>query len=190
MELWSHNRTPGLSYARIAYHYARPGAIDDHRGLMPGDLKIPALPAREPKAVGGAAGAKFHYPDALGLTATSGKVETVSFPLATQLKIALWHAEKGAQLKFSLPVEQTGRAGIRLVAVHRPEGATVRVLLDGKPLLTDGGGEAIRLKSAHASRVLNVHFQPTELRAGTHEITLECVESGLVGLDYVWVKKQ
>jgi len=31
LELWVHNRTPGLSYARIAYHYARPGAIDDHR---------------------------------------------------------------------------------------------------------------------------------------------------------------
>ena len=47
MELWAHNRTPGLSYARIAYHYARPGAIDDHRALMPSDLRVPVLPKRE-----------------------------------------------------------------------------------------------------------------------------------------------
>ena len=65
MELWAHNRTPGLSYARIAYHYARPGAIDDHRGLMPSDLKIPPLPKREPKALGGATGARFSYFDQL-----------------------------------------------------------------------------------------------------------------------------
>ena len=44
---------------RIAYHYARPGAVDDHRGLMPSDLRIAPLPKREPKALGGARGARF-----------------------------------------------------------------------------------------------------------------------------------
>ena len=37
LELWAHSPTPGMSYARIAYYYAQPDAIDDHRGLMPGD---------------------------------------------------------------------------------------------------------------------------------------------------------
>ena len=95
LELWSHNRTPGLSYARIVYHYARPGAVDDHRGLMPSDLKIPALPKRAFEAVGGAAGARCFYVDPLRPQATAGRVETVPFPLATQLQVVQWQAEKG-----------------------------------------------------------------------------------------------
>ena len=54
LELWAHSPTPGLSYARIAYYYARPDSIDDHRGLMPGDMKIQPLPKRDLEARGGA----------------------------------------------------------------------------------------------------------------------------------------
>lgn len=188
IELWAHNRTPSLSYARIAYHYARPGAIDDHRALAPSDLRIPPLAKREPKALGGAAGAQFHFPAQLHLEATAGQLETVPFPLATQLQLALWHADKGGRLKFSLPVEKSGRTTIHWVAVHRPDGATVRASLDGKPLAFAGGDDTVRLRSAFAPRVLNVNFQPVELTAGAHEIVVECVEAGAVGLDYVWVK--
>ncbi len=190
LELWSHNRTPGLSYARIVYHYARPNAIDDHRGLMPADLTVDPLPKRVPVAAGGASGARFFLPAQLDLQATGGRVETVPCPLATQLQIARWQANQGDQLKIKLPVERAGRAAIHLVAVHRPDGATVQALLDGKPLPVAGGTEQIRLHSAHAPRVLNVNFQPVELEAGPHELSLKCVQAGSVGLDYVWVKKQ
>ena len=189
LELWAHNRTPGLSYARIAYHYARPDAIDDHRGLMPCDLTIKPLPKREFQAVGGAAGARCFHFDQLRPEATAGRLETVPFPLATQLQIANWQAEKGGRLKFSLPVEKDRRASLHLIAVHRTDGATVRALSDGKPLATLDGAEEIRLRSAHAPRVLNVHFRPVELKAGEREIVLECVEGGAVGLDSIWVKE-
>jgi len=190
LELWSHNRTPGLSYARIVYHYARPGAIDDHRGLMPSDLRIVPLPKREPAAVGGATGAKFFYVDPLRPEATAGRVETVPFPLATQLQIVQWQAEKGAKLKFALPIEKDSRAAIHFVALHRPDGAAVRVLLDGKPLATGNGTEEVRLQSAYTPRLLNVNFKPVELKAGTREFVLECIEPGPVGLDYIWVKSE
>lgn len=190
MELWAHRRTPGLSYARIAYVYARPGMVDDHRGVMPSDLTIPALPKREPVAAGGATGAKIHLAEALRPEATAGSVEAVPFPLATQLQVVQWRTEKGGKLKLTLPIEKDGRFAIHLVAVHQPAGATVRALVDGKALLPDGEGGTVALKSAHASRVLNVNFKPTELKAGTHELILECVEAGLVGLDYVWVKSE
>ena len=188
LELWSHNRTPGLSYARIAYHYARPGAIDDHRGLMPSDLKVVPLPRREPVAAGGAAGARFHFVAQLRPEATAGRVETVPFPLATHLEVLQWQAEKGARLKFNLPIEKDGRTVIHLVAVHRPDGATVRALLDGQPLSTAEGADRVRLRSAHAPRVLNVNFKPLKLEGGSRELVLECVEPGWVGLDYLWVK--
>ncbi len=190
IELWAHNRTPGLSFARIVYYYARPNAIDDHRALMPADLKIPVLPKREPKALGGAAGARFYLPDKLHPEATSGRTETEAFPLATQLQIALWHAEKGQKLKLALPAEKAGRATIHLVAVHRPDGATVRALLDGKVVpLADGATEA-HLRSSFAARILNVHFKPVELTPGTRELVLECVEPGAVGIDYLWIKDE
>ena len=190
LELWSHNRTPGLSYARIVYHYARPGAIDDHRGLMPSDLRIMPLPKREPAAVGGATGAKFFYVDPLRPEATAGRVETVPFPLATQLQIVQWQAEKGARLKFTLPIEKDSRATFHFVALHCPDGATVRVLLDGKPLATAGGAEEVRLRSAYVPRLLNVNFKPVELKAGAREVAVECIEPGPVGLDYIWVKSE
>ena len=94
MELWSHNRTPGLSYARIAYHYARPNAMDDHRALMPADLKIPVLPKREPKALGAASGARFLMMNQLKPETTSGPLETISSPLATQHELLHWNAKK------------------------------------------------------------------------------------------------
>ncbi|HNQ91210.1 MAG TPA: DUF2961 domain-containing protein [Verrucomicrobiota bacterium] len=188
MELWSHTVTPGMSYSRVVYHYARPHAMDDHRPLMPSDLRITPLPRREPKAVGGASGARFHFLDAMGPVATAGAVATVPFPLATQLRVVEWTAVKGARLQFSLPVDKDQRATLHLVAVHRPDGATVRALLDDQPLRVAGGASEVRLRSAHAARVLNVHFEPVDLKAGTRTITLECVEPGPVGLDYVWVK--
>ncbi len=190
MELWAHRRTPGLSYARIAYVYARPGMVDDHRGLMPSDLKIPGLPKREPVAAGGASGAKIYLADQLRPEATAGSVEAVVFPLATQLQVVQWRAEKDGKLKLNLPIEKDGRYAIHLVAVHRPGGATVRAWVDGKVLLLGDGQETVALHSAHAPRVLNVDFKPVALKAGTLELTLECVEPGLVGLDYLWVKAQ
>jgi hypothetical protein len=41
LELSAHNRTPGLSYARIAYHYARPGAIRSRRRAGPPSIWWP-----------------------------------------------------------------------------------------------------------------------------------------------------
>lgn len=190
LELWTHNRTPGLSYARIAYHYARPGAVDDHRGLMPSDLRVIPLPKREPKMAGGATGARFFYADQLHPEATAGRVETAPCSLATQLQAVLWQAEKGAKLKLNLPVAKDGRAMIHLVAIHRPDGGAVRMLINGQTVPTEGGGETVKLKSAHAPRDLNVNYKSVELKAGSQEIVLECVEPGPVGLDYLWVKDQ
>jgi len=187
MELWTHNPTPGLSYARIAYHYARPDAVDDHRALMPSDLKIPALPKREPRALGAASGARFYIAQECRPEATAGRLENALEPLATQLRVVRWAAVKGARMKLRLPIEKDGRAPIKLVAVHRPGGAVVRAFLDGQPVRFAGRAETVALRSAHAVRVLNVHLAPVEVKAGTHELALECVEEGVVGLDYIWV---
>ena len=109
IELWAHSPTPGLSYARIAYYYARPNSVDDHRGLMPGDLKIQPLPRRDLEARGGATGATCMSFDDIKMEVSGGKLETQPMPLALRLHVAHWQAEKGAKLKFSLPFEKDGK---------------------------------------------------------------------------------
>lgn len=188
LELWCHSRVSDLSYARIAYHYARAGAVDDHRALMPSDLIIPPLPKRKLFTAGGSAGAQIYLMDQLRTEASPGSVQVVPFPLATQLKVTQWRAEKGGKLKLALPIEKDGRAAIHVGAVCRTNGAVVRALLDGKPLRVEDGTETVAMRTTYAPRVLNLNFKPTEVKAGSHEFVLECVESGLVGLDFVWVK--
>lgn len=187
MELWTHRRTPGLSYSRIAYLYARPGAIDDHRGLAPSDLKIPVLPKRELVAAGAATGARFFLPTELKPVASAGAVELVPAPLATQLQVLQWNAPKGARLTLSLENAKDGPVEIHPVLVHSPNGAVVRASIAGHRLKVADSG-SVPLRAEHSERVLNVNFNPVSLKTGTHELVLECEEPGTVGLDYVWVK--
>ena len=187
IELWAHRPTPGLSYARIAYHYARPGAVDDHRALMPSDLKLPVLPKRMPEAAGGAEGATIHLAAKLGAQATSGAVETVPCAIATQLELVQWHAEKGAELKLRVPIAKAGRTTLHLVALHSPEGATLQATIGGKALVVGDKESIVSLRSPHAQRVLNVAFLALDLPAGEQELVLKCVEPGVVGLDYCWI---
>jgi hypothetical protein len=188
MELWTHGLVPGMSYARIVYHYGRPGMVDDHRGLAPSDLRVVPLPLRKLQAAGGASGARFYLPDQLQPTATSGQVQTEPLSIATQLKVLEWKAEKGQLLKLKLPVEKDGKAQIHPVLVHRPGAASVRFLFDGQELPADSKGGTIDVRTPHATRVLNVNLSPVELKTGSHELNIECVEPGLFGLDYIWVR--
>ncbi len=45
-----------------------------------------------------------------------------------------------------------------------------------------------RLRSDYAPRLLNVNLKPVELQAGSRELMIECVDAGVVGLDYLWLK--
>jgi len=62
----------------------------------------------------------------------------------------------------------------------------VRVLVDDRPLATGSGAEVVSLKSAHAPRMLNVGFKAVHLEAGSRAVATECIEPGVVGLDYLW----
>jgi hypothetical protein len=188
LELWSHNPTPGMGYARIAYLYALPGAADDHRGLMPADLRVPPLPPREPQALGGASGARFHHFEDLEPSVTEGAVAVEASDIATRRRVVSWRAEKGAALTVKVPIEKAGERTFHLVAVHRSDGATIRVKVNDSALrLADGEADAA-LRAAHAPRDLNVHLRPARLEAGEATLTIECVEPGRVDLDYLWIK--
>jgi hypothetical protein len=198
MELWHHRPKPGLAYARMAYLYARPGAIDDHRRVLRSELVVPVLPVQEPEATYGADGATLVQADVSGLQVSDGAVELDSgWPTAGSGAIVTWSARPGQTLSFPFALTDAGERRINLVAAHRPDGGSVRVRLDGEPLEVQGlggaelgerGSDVLVLRSRHARRLLSAGFAPRTLEAGAHVLTLECVEAGPVGLDYLWIR--
>ena len=95
-------------------------------------------------------------------------------------------------------MDKAGEFAVNIVAAHRPDGGTVRVLLDGKAIkVRNLGGAAfgqrdaedLPLKSRHVERRLSTAFHPGKLEAGEHTLTIECKEPGSFGFDYLWVKR-
>jgi len=198
MELYHHYPFPGISYGRTAYLYTRPGAIDDHRRLLRSDLKVPPIPPREPAAVGAAGNSVFHHFDALKLEMGGKSVVGLSPVGPSGGRMVLWNPEAGATLTARFPVDKAGEFAVNIVAAHRPDGGTVRVLLDGETVkVRNLGGaafgrrdsEELPLKSHFAERRLSTAFHSRKLEAGEHTLTIECREPGSFGFDYLWVKR-
>jgi hypothetical protein len=198
MELWHHRPRPGLGYARIAYLYARPGAVDDHRRVQRSELFVADLAAYEPEAAYGAHGATFRLLDC-DVVETEGAdaLEEHDWPTAAHGSLVGWTAEPGDQLTIPLDVAADGEFRLNLVAAHRPDGGVVSITLDGEPLTIEhlGGAELgragtdeLHLRSRHARRVLSTGFAPRELTAGEHTLTLTCTQPGAFGFDYLWYR--
>jgi hypothetical protein len=187
MELWQHSSSPQLSYAAIAYAYARPGALDDHRTLTGTDLVVSPMPPVEPLAIGGARESEFHFAEELTPTATSGKLELRELEIAPRNKALFWEAEAGETLTFTLPLE-SGEYEINFVGLHRVGGPKLRFSVDGTPLTLRDGGEIAELRADFAERMLNVRFARVPIEAGKREFQVECLESGTTAIDYFWVR--
>lgn len=188
MELWHHTPTPDVSYARIAYHYARPGCLDDHRPLGRADLVVDDLPRWEPVARAGAAGAVFHHLEDRPVVASAGSVERMACDLASRGRVTAWAARRGERLTIPFEVRDAGVHEIRLIALHRPDAGALRAILDDTPLLAGDPSGVVSLRIAHGTRLLNVFFRNRVLTAGSHSLRLECVEPGLIGADYMWLR--
>jgi len=189
LELYPHTKTPGMSYACLAYHYARPGCLDDHRALTPAELIVPPLPPREAVISHGSRNSKIFYFDELATTLSAGALEPVRMPLAMRGRVLAWRAEQGQRLEATFAIETEGSYKPNLVLLHRPGGAAVKLLLDGRPLLGQDGEEQFALRTAHQPRDLNIYLQETPLGTGDHTLEIECVEDGFIGLDYLWVQR-
>jgi len=198
MEMWHHRPQPGLGYARLAYVYARPGAVDDHRRVQRSELVVHELAQCEPEAVYGAHGATFHHVSRAELSLEGGEVaDETDWPTAAHGALVGWNAGPGDRLTIPFEVAEEGERRLNLVATHRPDGGVVAVSLDGEPLtvqdlggaeLGSTGSNELNLRSYHARRLLSTGFTPLELSAGEHVLTLECSEAGRFGFDYVWLR--
>lgn len=189
MELFCHERTPGFSYARIGYHYARPGMMDDHVPLTTDDVRPFTLPPTwEPAARGQGANSTFHPCETLAAPSAATRLEDGALWQGGRLLV--WTPEQaGATLALPLDIPEQAAYEVQLVCRLREDGGALTATLDGQPLQFNGD-KPLSLNAPHQtlSRLFNSPKRP--LDPGKHTVILKAVEAGKpIGLDFVAIKK-
>ena len=196
MELCSHERTPGMSYARIGYHYARPGLTDDHQTLMPDDLRLPLLPENwQPAARMGAANAVFFAAEDIATDAEA--THLTDGRLWAGGKLLIWTPTKDrGQKSFKIPVTLAGRQQIHVAFAMTARSGKIAFHLDGQPLLLENEADDVDLHCPYRTLLRSIALMPVELQAGDHTLTLEAKDTpdetanSEVGIDFIWVQRK
>jgi len=209
IELFTHDRTPGFSYARIGYHYGRPGLIDDHVLITNEDVRHLELPAKwKPAARKGAVGYTFHQAEEL----VQGKTNTtfVKSNIWAGGQLLVWHpADVGEEFTFKLPIPENGKYVLRITTAKTPASGSFSVRLDDRKMMFGSEDGIVDLYTSYhtLSRTIPqeapvtvtgevLTFEVVELTKGAHLLTLRYEGSsqddkaGTVGIDFIWVRKQ
>lgn len=194
MELYSHERTPGLSYARIGYHYGRPGITDDHVAIMPDDVRQLRLPENWTPAARMGARNSIIYPTEELLTGEQQPLEAGRLYAGGQLSV--WRPEgPGDVLRLGVPVTADGEYRIHFVARLDRKGGTLQVKWDGESAELTTDSTTVDLYRPHRTLLRNYTLRQRQLEAGTHTLefvfdgTPEEVEWPELGIDFVWVQQ-
>jgi hypothetical protein len=194
LELYSHERTAGLSYARIGYYYARPGAFDDHLPIGPEDIRTVELPAWEPAARMGAR--DFEFVNAEKAVADPAGTLLRGNPIFAGGTALIWLPEKAGDTKdFKIAVGGGGKKRVQCVFVHADRMGIVSALLDGQSVSWADGAATINLRAPGRILLRMVSLAPLDIAAGEHVLTLkfEGAEEGMptpeVGLDFIGIQK-
>lgn len=194
MELYPHGTVPGMSYARIAYHYGRPGFMDDHVGITGEDLRHLELPRNwQPIAFRGSANSVFWQAEDLLSEPDRGGADFVKHDLWSGGMMLIWKpGNAGAERTFTVPVKESGKYALHLVCGLTPESGRISAQVDGKPAGFGGKEGVIDLGVPH--RTLSRVFASSvlELTAGEHELTVRHEgEAGKpVGIDFIYLQKR
>ena len=196
MELYHHEHTPGVSYARIGYHYARPGLTDDFQPIKPADLRAPVLPERwQPAARMGAANSTFFAAEESLIDAENTHLESGRLWAGSQLLV--WTPQKkGDRLAFKIPVDAAGKKQINVAMAMTPQAGAVAFRLNGKPLpLSNRSGE-VDLHRPYRTLLRRIALTPMDLSVGDHRLELEftgtssAVSNPEIGIDFIWVQRR
>ncbi len=194
MELFSHEPTPGLSYARIGYHYARPGMTDDHLAIMPDDVRPLRLPRGwTPAARFGARNSEFFPAEQILKDSTDTQLQEGDLWAGGQLLV--WKPKKaGDRMDLTFNIASPGKKNIYITASLTPQSGKFAVLLDGRLLRTADEEEVIDLFRPYGTLLRNFPLKTVELAEGRHTLTLESrvgADRGgppEIGIDFVWVQ--
>ena len=194
LELYHHERTPGFSYARVGYHYGRPGMSDDHLPITPADVRELRLPEGwVPAPRGGARNAVFHQAETL---ARAARLPLESGRLYAGGRVAVWRpARPGAALRLRVPIAAEGQYRIRFVVRLDSAGGRLRLRWDGAPVALASGDSVVDLRLPDRTVLRDFYLQPRRLTAGAHELQFVFdgsaaeVARPAIGVDFVWVQE-
>jgi hypothetical protein len=185
MELFSHERTEGFSYARLSYCYGREGLTDDHVALTDENLRIPEFPKSwEPAARFGVDGFTFFACE--DLAASGSPVTFEEGPMWQGGKAMVWTpAQAGDALRLAFTVPQDGQYDLTLAAMLRKDGGAARIEVDGRPIRL-GGRETFEFTAPFRTLSRLEGARAGQLTAGKHELSFFAVEAGKpIGLDFL-----
>ncbi len=195
MELNSHERTPGLSYARTSYYYARPGTLDDRRDIKPDDVRIPRLPEGwGPAARFGAKDAEFFQAE--DVVADRANATMRNGALWAGGRLLVWTPSRPGETKrLRIRVREAGTYRIRVTAALTPRSGAFAARIDGLPAGSPAKPLRIDLRDPFRTMLRTFSFEPVGLTAGDHVVVVESEGTRAgdggpeIGLDFVWLQK-
>ena len=196
IELYSHERTPGLSYARIGYHYGRPGITDDHVAIMPEDLRYLELPENwQPAARMGARDSVFY--DAEKIARSKKRTHLEKGRVWAGGKLFVWTPEKRGESKaFTFRINEKGIKQIHFAAALTPDSGRFSILLDNRPMQLANTQEIVELFRPYRTLLRRFSLAPMELETGEHTLILKFegadpqVKNPGIGIDFIWIQKR
>ena len=185
MELFPHETVPDMGYARVAYHYALPGMMDDHVRVSPDNIREQHLPASWTPAARGAA-ARSAFFEVEEIVEPGAPVTRVAGPLWTGGSHVEWTPEKSDDtLILTVPVERAGDYLPRIGCARQPEAGQIEMRVDGSTPV------AIDLHWPHGTLYRCFAAPQTHLTKGNHMVTLQFKGGGArIGLDMLWLQRR
>lgn len=195
IELFAHELTENISYARIAYHYGRPGLIDDHVVITKEDVRYVQRPEWTPSARRGAKNSFFYEVE--DQIDGKGKIRKDEDNLWSGGKICRWFPkDPGDEVRVKFPIKADGKYTVRLATARDNQSGVISILVDGKPCGFGGETGKIDLFDPYRTLLRAVESGPVELAKGNHEMTIRfegCskeVKEPSLGLDFVWIQSR
>ena len=195
MELFSHETTPGVSYARLAYHYARPGLMDDHLPITNEDIRHLELPADWRPASRGAAKDSVFY-QAEELVLEGDDLSLVEDNLWSGARLMVWKPRESKKtLTFNVPVLEDGNYTIHFTCALNNQSGAFSVSCANQKLKFEKTNQ-INLFIPYRTLLRDFPSQTISLKKGVTPLTLlyegpsrkDAMKT--IGIDFIWVQKR
>jgi len=193
MELYSHERTPGVSYARIGYHYARPGLRDDHLPITQEDVRHLELPTNwQPAARMGAANARFYQTESI-LRHSPQQSSLRADRLWSGDQLFVWQPTDKEALQLKLDIPETRAYVIHIAAGLTPQSGQFYATLNERTIGLGATDKPINLKVPFRTLSRNFSSRKIDLDQGSHTLTIHNASQSpeaQLGLDFVWIQER
>ncbi|MDP8242905.1 MAG: DUF2961 domain-containing protein [Candidatus Hinthialibacter antarcticus] len=190
MELFTHQLTPKLTYARISYHYGSPGIYDDVSRISMDDLRKPVRDqVWSPVAEFGAQNSTFYETEAVATKSATSRMDNDN--LFSNGSCWVWQPKAiGETVELKLSLQEAGKYGLRMTCAHTENSGTFSILFNGEDI-----DEIVELNVAHRKYLRNRFLPEFELKAGEQTLVLKYEgapdgAAGEIGVDFVWLQKR